>query len=99
MPAWTARGCPSRCRAALGCAVLNDRLGGRSDMCIVERGVETRPSMSGGPERHLLVGIAGIGNEVVVGVDDCVDIDEVFWKSRLAGARVCHGPHSADKRM
>jgi hypothetical protein len=67
-------------------------------MRIVERGVETRPSMSGGPEGHLLVGIAGIGNKVVVSADDCVDVDEVFGESRLAGAGVSHGPHSADKR-
>jgi hypothetical protein len=51
--------------------------------------------MSRGPERHLLVGIAGVGNEVVIGADDCVDVNEVFRKCRLAGARVSHGPHSA----
>ena len=66
-------------------------------MRVVERGVQARPSMSRRSERHLLVAIAGIWNEVVVGADDCVDVDEVFWESRLAGARVSHGPHSADK--
>src|SRR4029453_12308598 len=83
---------------ALGCAVLNDRLSGGSDMRVVERGVETRPSVSGGTERHLLVRNAGIRNEVVVGADHCVDVDEVFWESRLTGRGVSHGPHSADKR-
>ena len=52
--------------------------------------------MSGGPERHLLIGIAGVGNQVVIGTDDSVDINKVFWEGRLAGARVSHGPHSAD---
>ena len=43
---------------ALGRAVLDDRLGRGGDVRVVERGVETRPSMSRGTERHLLVGIA-----------------------------------------
>ena len=46
--------------------------------------------MTGGPEDHLLVGIAGVGRQVVVGADDGVDVDEVFWKGRLAGARMSH---------
>jgi hypothetical protein len=68
------------------------------DMRIVERGVETRPSMPGGPECHLLVGVARVGNEVVIGADNCIDVDEVFRECRLSGARVSHKPHSADKR-
>ena len=80
---------------ALGRAVLDDRLGRRGDVRIVERGVQARPAMSGGTEDHLLVGIAGVGDEVVIGADDCVDVDEVFREGRLAGARVSHGPHSA----
>src|SRR4249919_4293966 len=52
-------------------------------------------AMCGGAEHHLLVGIAGVRDEVVVRADDCVDVDEVFRKGRLAGARVSHGPHSA----
>jgi hypothetical protein len=54
--------------------------------------------MSGGPECNLLIGIAGVRHQVVIGADDSVDIDEVFWEGRLAGARMSHGPHSADKR-
>jgi hypothetical protein len=51
--------------------------------------------MSRSPESHLLIGVAGVGDKVVIGADDGVDVDEIFRKGRLAGARMCHGPHSA----
>jgi hypothetical protein len=51
--------------------------------------------MSGCAEHDLLVGIAGVRYEVVIGADNRVDVDEIFGKCRLAGARVSHGPHSA----
>ena len=82
----------------LGRPVFNDGLRRGGDVRIVERGVETRPSMPGGPECHLLVGVARVGNEVVIGADNCVHVNEVFWECRPAGAGVSHGPHSADKR-
>ncbi len=80
---------------ALGSAVLDDGLRRGGDVRIIERRIQAGPAMSGGTENHLLVGIAGVRDEVVVRADDCVDVDEVFRKSRLAGARVSHGPHSA----
>jgi hypothetical protein len=80
---------------ALGCAVLDDRLGRRGDVRIIERRIQARSAMSRGAEHDLLVGIAGVRYEVVIGADDCVDVDEIFGECRLAGARVSHGPHSA----
>jgi hypothetical protein len=41
--------------------------------------------MSGGAEHDLLVGIAGVRYEVVVGADDCVDVDEIFGECRRPG--------------
>ena len=49
------------------------------------------------PNDDLLVGVVRVGRQVVVGADDRVDVDEVFGEGRLAGARVSHGPHSADR--
>ncbi len=80
---------------ALGSAVLDDGLRRRGDVRIIERRIQAGPAMSGSAENHLLVGIAGVRDEVVIRADDCVDVDEIFRKSRLAGARVSHGPHSA----
>ena len=69
-------------------------------MCALNAVSRLGPAMSGGAENHLLVGIAGVRDEVVIRADYCVDVDEVFRKSRLAGARVSHGPHSAvDSRV
>ncbi|MPM84089.1 hypothetical protein SDC9_131160 [bioreactor metagenome] len=72
-------------------AVLDDRLGDRGDVGIVERPVETRATMTRGAEDDLLVGIRRVGDDVVIGGEDVVDVDEVFRKCRLTSACVSHG--------
>ena len=47
------------------------------------------------PKDDLLIGVAGVGDKVVIGADDGVDVDEIFRKGRLAGAADGHDPHSA----
>ena len=87
---------------ALSGAVLHDGLGRGRDVGVVERGVQTRTTVTRGAEDDLLIRILRIGDEVVVGADDGVDIDEVFGLGRLSGAGVGHGasfcPHVAAPR-
>ena len=70
--------------------VLDDRLGGRPDVLLVERGVEARAAVARGAERDPLVGVARVGHEVVVRADDGVDVDQVFGLGELPGALVSH---------
>src|SRR5690606_29719818 len=55
-----------RAADALGGPVLDDRLGGRRDVVLVEAVVERGAAMAGGAEGDGLVRIGGIGVEVVV---------------------------------
>jgi hypothetical protein len=60
-----ARACPCRRRAARSIPrrgpILDDRLGDREDVRLVERRRERRAAMSRRPERHALRGIARVG--------------------------------------
>ena len=68
---------------ALASAVFHDRLGGGGNVVLVERGVETRATVTGGAEADLLVRIARIGYQVVVGADQGIDVDEVLGQCNL----------------
>ena len=75
---------------AVRAAILDDRLGDREDVGLVERCVERRTAMARRAERHLLGDVVGIGFQRVVGRYQMGQIDEVFGQGRLAGARVGH---------
>ena len=47
-------------------------------MGFIEGGVLRGAAVAGGAEDHLLSGDRGVGDEVVVGGDDLIDVDEVF---------------------
>ena len=75
---------------ALGAAVLHDGGGRGHDVGLVEGGVQRGAAVPGGAEDDLLSRDGGVGNEVVVGGDDLVDVDEVFGLCWLSCACV-HG--------
>ena len=81
---------------ALRCPVLADRLRRGGDVRLVEGAVEAGPAVAGRTEHDPLVGVGGIGHDVVVGADDLVDIDEILGLRRLSGALVCHTGSLAD---
>ena len=62
---------------ALGLAVVDDRLGGREDVVLVEAGAQRRSAVAAGAERDALLGDGGIRLSVVVGGDQLVDVDQV----------------------
>ena len=78
-----------RAADALRRPVLGDRLRGRGDVVLVERDVQRGAAVPGGAEGDRLVGIRGIRVEVVVGVEERVDVDEVLLLCLLA----CTGVH------
>ena len=75
----------------LRAAVLHDRGRDGHDVGLVEGGVQGGPAVSGGAEDHLLLRDRRVGDEVVVGVDDLVDVDEVLGLCWLSCSWV-HGP-------
>src|SRR5690606_41511361 len=79
-----------RAADALRGPVLGDRLRGRGDVVLVERDVQRGAAVPGGAEGDRLVGIRGIRVEVVVGVEERVDVDEVLLLRR----RACTGVHA-----
>ena len=83
-----------RARGAVRGAVLDDRLGDRQDVRLVERAVERRAAVTRRPERHLLGDVVGIGLDRVIRRDQMGQIDEVFGLGRLTGTRVGH--HAAN---
>ena len=62
---------------SLHCPILHDRLCRGGDVEIVESGIETGAAMSRGAENDLLIGVAGVGGQVIVGRKDGVDVDEI----------------------
>ena len=85
-----------RAGGALRGAVLDDRLGGRQDVVLVERAVQARAPVPRRAERHLLVDVVGIGQHGVVVGDEVGQVDQVFGLRRLPGTRIgCHGTDSA----
>ena len=80
---------------ALGAAVLHDGGGRGHDVGLVEGGVQRGAAVPGGTEDDLLSRDGGVGDEVVVGGDDLVDVDEVFGLCWLSCACV-HG-HSVSR--
>ncbi len=83
---------------ALGGAVLDDRLRGGGDVQVVELLVQAGATMARGAEDDLLVDVRGVGGEVVVGLHDLLDLDEVLFLGRLSCALMCHGTHLALRR-
>ena len=83
-----------RAGRALRLPVLRDGLRGGQDVRLVERGVQARPTMPGGPEGHLLVDVVRVGFDGVVGGDHLGHVDEIFGLRRLAGAGI--GGHALD---
>ena len=77
-----------RAGGALRRPVLDDRLGGRQDVRLVERGVQARAAVPRRAERHLLVDVVRVGLDGVVGGDHLGHIDEVFGLRRLTGAGI-----------
>lgn len=75
---------------AVGGAVLDDGLGDRQDVRLVERPIERRPAVARRAECHLLGDVAGIGLNRVIGRHQVGQIDKVFGLGRLTGARVGH---------
>ena len=76
---------------ALGAPVLDDRSGDRHDVGLVEGGVQGGAAVTRGAEDHLLGRDRGVGDEVVVGGDDLVDVDEVFGLCWLSCAWMHEG--------
>ena len=62
------------------------------DMEIVEGDIEAGAAMPRGAEDHLLIGIAGVGGQVVVGRKDGVDVDEIGFQGHQASSLMCHAP-------
>ena len=76
----------------LRCPVLHDCLRRGGDVEVVEGGIEAGAAMSRGTKNHLLVGIAGVGGQVVVGRKDGVDVDEIGFQGHQASSLMCHAP-------
>ena len=62
---------------SLHCPILHDCLCRGGDVEIVESGIEAGAAMSRGAENNLLIGVAGVGGQVIVGRKDGVDVDEI----------------------
>ena len=62
---------------SLHCPILHDRLCRGGDVEIVESGIEAGAAMSRGAENNLLIGVAGVGGQVIIGRKDGVDVDEI----------------------
>ena len=75
---------------AVSGAVLDDGLGDRQDVGLVECSVERRPAVTRCTEHHLLSDVAGIRLNRVVGRHQMGQIDEVFGLGRLTGTGVGH---------
>ena len=70
-----------RAGGAVRGAVLDDRLGDRQDVRLVERAVQRRATMTRRPERHLLGDVVGVGFDRVIRGDQVGQVDEVFGLS------------------
>jgi len=73
---------------ALGAAVLHDGGRGGDDVGLVESGVQGGAAVTGGAEDHALLRHSRVRDEVVVGVDDLIDVDQVFGTCRLSSSWV-----------
>ena len=73
---------------ALRGTVLGDGLSGGQDMGLVERRIQTGPTVPGGSERHLLVDVLGVGLHGVVRRHQVGQVDQIFGLRRLSGAGV-----------
>ena len=62
---------------ALLLAEIDDGGGDRCDVGFVERTVEARAAVPRGPEAHGLSGHGGIGDEVVIRVKQCGDVNKI----------------------
>ena len=71
---------------ALGGAVFDDRRGDGDDVRLVELGVQRGAAVARSAERDALSDVGRVGDDVVVGGDDIVDVDEVFWKGTCASS-------------
>ena len=71
---------------ALGGAVLDDRSGDGDDVRLVELRVQRGAAMARCSERDALSDVGRVGDDVVVGGDDIVDVDEVLWKGTCASS-------------
>ena len=76
-------------RVSLLAAVVDDRLRRCGDVCLVEGATQAGAAVPRGPERHSLLCDRRIRDEVVVGVEELGDVDEVALL-RLLACSVLH---------
>jgi hypothetical protein len=82
-----------RAVVALLLAVVADRLGGRGDVHLVERGGERGAAVAAGAEGDLLRHVVGVGLQVEVGRHEVGDVHQVLGAGGLSGSLVGgHGP-------
>src|SRR2546425_5645827 len=74
-----------RAVVALRRAVATDRLADREDVILVECAAERRAAVARRPEGHALGRVGWVRDDVVVGAQKGVDIDQGPWVGRLAG--------------
>ena len=67
-------------------AIPADRLGRGGDVRLVERAVQRRAAMAGGPEGDPLGRIGRVGPDVVVGTNQAIDIHQFGRLGRPSGA-------------
>ena len=67
-------------------AVLDDRRGDGDDVRLVELTVQRSAAVARRSERDALSHVGRVRDDVVVGGDDIVDVDEVFWKGTCASS-------------
>ena len=80
---------------ALAGAVFHDRLGDGHDVGFVERRLQARSPVAGGAERNALAGIAQIGRNVVVRVQERSEVNKVLGLGNCARA-ASHGTSMPD---
>ncbi len=85
-----------RAVGALGRTIFADRLAGRDDVVLVERGVEARTAMPGRAEQDPLRRISDVGVAGKIRTDQRVNVDQVALLGMLTSAFV--NSHSLNLR-
>lgn len=76
---------------APGTSIVDDCLGHRRDVRLVEGAIQAAPAMAGGSERDPLVALGRVGTDGVVRRDEMGDVDEIVWLGCGSGTGMGHG--------